>query len=125
MTVNKKRLGVKRLRAIWDATTGVYKHARDTYLDELFPGKVWADEGLGLFEDEERNKEFFSKSDPAIFEEIDRRYQAGLCKLPSDVLEDIIKAANCGAQRRAPRTLEGILDELTRRGIMGDSQEIS
>ena len=59
----------------------------------------------------------------AAKEKIDELYLVKLCALPSDMLENIIFIHKRGDIKRATRTIDTILSELTRRFILSDSFE--
>lgn len=59
----------------------------------------------------------------AVKEEVDNVYLQDILTLPTKILEDILTVHEFGTIKRASRTLESIIYELTRRSIFDDTSE--
>jgi tRNA A37 methylthiotransferase MiaB len=73
--------------------------------------------GLGEYEEQEIKKMVEAKA------QVDEMYIAKMIRLPTKQLNDIIKVHQAGVIKRAPRTIEAIVSELTRRSLFGDTNE--
>jgi hypothetical protein len=104
-----RRITEKLVQRVKETTNRCYLRAKIKVLSEAYQAVLLHVDDL-IPDEEARQK-------------IDDLYLAEINKLSSQELEDILFCHERGRMRRAPRTLESIVSELTRRVLLNDSNE--
>lgn len=106
MTDGKDTLDQTELERIWTATNNCYSKACRKV------GYSNSDLKMALFDDNINTEEYIYRA-----EKLDTVYREMLCKLPTSILDGVIKANAAGQQHRAQKTIDTIANELLEREL--------
>lgn len=112
--MKRKNLTKKRLKDLWVKTSECYSEAVKEYGTSTF-------ELRELYLDHLISEEDYS----CKLEELDEIYRLKLCSLPSEVIEDVVRANDKGLQIRARKTVASLTTELLERQLRNEEERSS
>jgi len=104
--VTEKKLDEKTLKESWNVTSEIYEKAcKEVGYTNQEVRYLWSDSEITLKEANRRRYE------------LDEVYRKLLCKLPTHVLNILVKAWESGQQKRNPKTIDSVVTELFEREL--------
>lgn len=129
----RKYCGKKLIEKVKNATSHVYESSVSSYLNLKGIDPSLGEEliycmrnhslhqlKLALFANSPMKPPFTEEEILVHKEAVDNLYLEGLVKLPTPLIEDIIFCHNKKKFQRAQRTIETLVNELTRRSLLDD-----
>jgi hypothetical protein len=123
----------KLINKVQQATSVVYENSVDTYMNLKEINREHREElvssmknqapwtlKMALFAGIKAQPNFTEEELASHKEIVDNMYLEGIIKLNTNIIEDIIFCHNKGRFKRAQRTIEMLVNELTRRALLND-----